>query len=192
MSGTYNKIIYNGNTLIDLTSDTIDAAHLLAGYTAHDKSGAQITGTNTYDSNTTSANAVADQILSGKTAYVNKNKITGSMTNRGAVTGVITNSSQVYTVPQGYHDGSGTVNISTAEQAKIIPTNIREGIVILGTTGTMSGTEQVNAEAVTVTPTATTQSISPSTGYNYISQVTVNPIPYVQTANATGITVTIG
>lgn len=47
-----NKVIYGGETLIDLTGDTVDASHLLAGYTAHDKSGAVITGTNTFDSDT--------------------------------------------------------------------------------------------------------------------------------------------
>lgn len=40
-----NKVIYDGNTLIDLTADTVDASHLAQGYTAHDKSGATITGT---------------------------------------------------------------------------------------------------------------------------------------------------
>ena len=40
-----NKVIYDGNTLIDLTTDTVDASHLAQGYTAHDKSGATITGT---------------------------------------------------------------------------------------------------------------------------------------------------
>ena len=39
-----NKVEYGGNTLIDLTSDTVDAAHLAAGYTAHAASGAPITG----------------------------------------------------------------------------------------------------------------------------------------------------
>ena len=40
-----NKVQYNGNTLIDLTADTVIATALLKGYTAHDKSGASITGT---------------------------------------------------------------------------------------------------------------------------------------------------
>ena len=40
----YNKIIYGGNTLIDLTSDTITADKLAQGYTAHDRSGTSITG----------------------------------------------------------------------------------------------------------------------------------------------------
>jgi len=40
-----NKIIYGGNTLIDLSGDTVTAATLLEGYTAHDASGAPIIGT---------------------------------------------------------------------------------------------------------------------------------------------------
>ena len=41
-----NKVqLANGLVLIDLTSDTVDAAHLADGYTAHDASGAAITGT---------------------------------------------------------------------------------------------------------------------------------------------------
>ena len=40
-----NKVEYAGQTLIDLTSDTVTADKLLQGYTAHDKSGALITGT---------------------------------------------------------------------------------------------------------------------------------------------------
>lgn len=39
-----NKVVYGKNTLLDLTADTIVASALLSGYTAHDKSGAAITG----------------------------------------------------------------------------------------------------------------------------------------------------
>lgn len=188
-----NKIIFGGQTLIDLTADTVDAAHLSYGYTAHDKSGAPITGTNTFDADTSDADAVASQILATKTAYVNGVKITGTMPNRGAVTGTISTLSDSYSIAQGYHDGSGSVSISSTEQSKLIAENIREGVTILGVTGTMSGTEEVNAEAITVTPTTATQVITPSTGYNYISQATVNAIPYSETANAAGgLTVTIG
>ena len=44
-----NKIIINGETKIDLTADTVDASHLLTGFTAHDKTGAPVTGTCNYD-----------------------------------------------------------------------------------------------------------------------------------------------
>lgn len=188
-----NKIIYNGDTLIDLTGDTITPADLAYGKTAHDKSGAPITGTSTKDATTTDATATAAEILATKTAYVNGSKVTGTMPNRGAVTGTISTKAEQYTIPQGYHDGSGKVSISSTEQAKIIAENIRQGITILGVEGSMTGTEDVNAETVSVTPTASAQTITPSTGYNYIAQVNVVAIPYVEADNAAGgVTVTIG
>ena len=188
-----NKVIYGGNTLIDLTADTITASDLAYGVTAHDKSGATITGTSTKDADTSDATAGASEILATKTAYVNGSKVTGTMTNNGAVTGTITTKAQQYTIPQGFHDGSGKVSISATEQAKIIATNIRSGITILGVEGSMSGTEDVTAESPTVTPSTSVQTVTPSTGYNYLAQVTVNAIPYTETDNsAGGKTATIG
>ncbi len=187
-----NKVIFGGNTLLDLTSDTVTASDLAYGKTAHDKSGAVITGENTYDADTSDATASDSEILATKTAYVNGSKLTGSMTNNGAVTGTISTKAQQYTVPQGFHDGSGKVSISSTEQAKIIAENIRQGITILGVEGGMSGTEDVTAESPTVTPSTTSQTITPSSGYNYLAQVTVNAIPYTETANTYGVTVTIG
>lgn len=191
-TNTYNKIIYGGQTLIDLTADTVTADKLAEGITAHDKSGAIITGTNTYDSDTSDADAAVAEVLATKTFYARGSKLTGTMPNRGAVTGTISTKAQEYTIQQGYHDGSGKVSISSTEQAKIISTNIRQGITILGVEGEMSGTEDVNAQAKDVTPTTTAQTITPDTGYNYLSQVTVAAIPYVETLNsAGGYTVTI-
>ena len=189
-----NKVIYGGNVLIDLTADTITAADLASGKTAHDKSGAIITGTNTYDSDTSADTATAAEVLATKTAHVRGAQVTGTMPNRGAVTGTISTKTQQYTIPNGYHDGSGKVSISSTEQAKIIAENIRQGVTILGVEGTMSGTEDVTAEAVTADAyTDTNNVITPSTGYNYLSQVTINQIYYAESDNpAGGKTVTIG
>ena len=188
-----NKIIYNGTTLIDLTGDTITAADLASGKTAHDKSGAIITGTNTYDSDTSNDTAMAAEILATKTAHAGGNALTGTMPNNGGVTGTITTVSGEYTIPIGFHDGSGKVSISSTEQAKIIAGNIRQGVTILGVEGTMSGQEGVVAQSKTVTPTGAVQVITPDTGYNYLAQVTVSAIPYSESDNAAGgVTVTIG
>ena len=188
-----NKVVYGGTVLIDLTGDTVTADKVLTGYTAHDKSGATITGTCDYDVNSEDATVAVAEMLNGKTAYARGSKITGTMPNNGAVTKTISTKAQEVSIAQGYHDGSGKVSISSTEQAKIIPTNIRDGVTILGVTGTMSGTEGARAQAKTVTPTTTVQNVLPDDGYNYLSQVTVNAIPYVESDNsAGGTTVTIG
>ncbi len=190
-----SKVVYGGKTLIDLTADTVTADKILSTYTAHDKSGAPIVGTCTFNADTSDATAAGAEILSGKTAYVNGVKITGEMKNNGAVSGVISQKAEAYSIPIGYHDGSGKVTISSTEQAKIIATNIRAGVSILGVTGTMSGTESAKAQAKTVTPTTAQQTVLPdsSQGFNYLSQVTVNAIPYNESDNAQGgKTVTIG
>lgn len=114
------------------------------------------------------------------------------MRNNGGVTGTISTKDGVYTVPQGFHDGSGKVSIDAVEQAKLIPANIRQGITVLGVEGTMAGTEGVTPQAKTVTPTTVAQTILPDEGYNYLSEVTVNAIPYTESDNpAGGVTVTI-
>lgn len=188
-----SKVVYGGNTLIDLTADTVAADKLLKGYTAHGADGEAINGSCDFDANTQDATAAAAEILSGKTAYNKASKITGTMKNNGAVSGVISTKAGQYTVPQGYHDGSGKVQIDSTEQAKIIPTNIREGITVLGVTGTMSGTEDAKPQAKTVTPGTEAQTVLPDSGYNYLSQVTVEAIPYVESDNsAGGKTATIG
>ncbi len=189
-----NKVVLaNGTTLIDLTADTVVADKLLKGFTAHDKTGALITGTSTFDADTSDATAGAAEILLGKTAYVSGQKVTGTMPNNGAVTLNITKADTPVTIPMGYHDGSGKAQIDPTEQAKIIAANIREGVTILGVEGAMSGSEDMKPQAKTVTPTFTAQEVLPDEGYNCLSQVTVSAIPVAYVDNAQGgQTVTIG
>ena len=98
----FNKVIYDGNVLIDLTDDTVSPGTLLQGITAHDKSGSVIEG---------------------------------RIPTNESVEGVLQNGDDVYHIPAGYHDGSGTVKIDDAEREKLIPGNVRKGVTLLGVEG---------------------------------------------------------
>lgn len=105
-----NKVVINDKTAIDLTGDTVTPSDLVEGVTAHDATGMQITGTRpaTSGTDTSDATATAGEILSGKTAYVDGCKVTGTMTNKGKITANLV-PGQTYTIPEGYHSGEGTV-----------------------------------------------------------------------------------
>lgn len=186
-----NKVIYGGNVIMDITDTTAEASHVDSSVYFYTKAGVKTQGTSTKDSDTTDATASASEILYGQSAYVNKNKIVGSMVNNGAVALTISDADDSIVVPLGYHDGSGTVTLAATEVAKLKNhANIKNGVTILGETGTYSG-EGAEVQSKTVTPTTSAQTVLPDTGYDYLSQVTVNAIPYVETPNAYGTTVTI-
>ena len=188
-----NKVVVGAEVKLDLSQDTISPDKLAKNITAHDKSGAPIVGTSTLDVDSADATAAVAEILKGKTAYARGTKLTGTMPDNGAVDGKIAGVAEKYTIPTGFRDGSGTVQIDATEQAKIIAKNIREGITILGVTGTMSGNEGMKPQSKTVTPTFTQQVVSPDESYNCLSEVTVGAIPVAYVDNAAGgQTLTIG
>ena len=187
-----NKVIYGTDVVLDLTQDNVARSDVLSGKYFHLPTGERTTGTCTYDADTSDATAGAGEILDTKTAYVNGSKVTGSMPNRGAVTGTISTKAGTYSIQNGYHDGSGSVSIASAEQDKIIAGNIRNGITILGVEGTYAG-DPLPPQTKTATPyTNQSQDIEADSGY-VLSKVTVQQIAYVETDNAQGgKTVTIG
>lgn len=188
-----SKIILGGETILDLTGDDVTEADVASGKKFHKRDGSQGTGTSTKDVDSSSATAVAAEILTGKTAAVGGSMITGTMPNRGAQEGAITDKDTPVVIKQGYHDGSGSVGIDTSEKAKLIASNIREGVTILGVQGSMSGSEDMRSQQKSVTPTMSAQTIIPDNGYNALSQVNVAAIPVTITDNAAGgKTYTIG
>lgn len=84
---------------------------------------------------TSDATGAAGDTLAGKDVYGPNGKQSGSMTENGAVSGTISTKAGQYTIPEGHHNGSGKVQISSTEQAKIIAGNIKAGITILGQAG---------------------------------------------------------
>lgn len=192
MSKYVNKLVVGNDVKFDLTGDTVAPNTLLTGATAHDKSGAQITGTCSYDSDTSDATVAVAEILKDKTAYARGAKIVGTMPNNGAKNYTISNLND-QTISLGFYDGSGKISIDSAEKAKIIPANIKNGVSILGVQGTMTGLESITVQSKTITPTFAAQTILPDEGYDYLSQVVVSAIPMTESENtAGGLTLTIG
>lgn len=187
-----NKVIFGGKTLIDLTGDTVTEDKLLSGFTTHDMTGNLISGTCTFDSDTSDATVKPAEVLIGSTYYSRGSKNTGTMPNNGGVNDDINSVDESFTIPQGYHDGSGKVKISDVEQAKIVPANIKQGVSILGITGTLEPSSEIKVQAKTVIPSVEKLTVLPDEGIDYLSQVIVDSIPYTETSNsAGGITVTI-
>ena len=192
MANYINKLVVGNEVKFDLTGDTVAPNTLLTGTTAHDKTGAQITGTCSYDSDTSDATVAVAEILKDKTAYARGAKIVGTMPNNGAKNYTISDLND-QTIAMGFYDGSGKISFDSAEKAKIIPANIKNGVNILGVQGTMTGQEDLNIQSKNVTPNFTVQTILPDEGYDYLSQVVVSAIPMTESANtAGGLTLTIG
>lgn len=75
----------------------------------------------------TQSNAIEDDILSTKTAWVNGVKVTGSMPNNGSWTQENVNAGSSVTIPKGYHNGSGritTKSLRDQTQSNAVPYNL--------------------------------------------------------------------
>ena len=129
-----NKVIYKGNTLIDLTSDTVTPENLISGVTAHAKNGEVITGTMVHGIDTSDATATAEDILEGKTAYVKDSKITGTIPFQPAIT-ITPGTIDQIAVPSGYYTGGA---ITIKGDANLVASNIVSGKSIFGVSGTAS------------------------------------------------------
>lgn len=86
---------------------------------------------------TASGNVASADLLTGKTAYGSSGEVSGSMANNGSTSGTISTKAGTVTIPQGYTSG-GTVSISSTEQSKIIASNIKSGVTLLGVAGSLA------------------------------------------------------
>lgn len=76
-------------------------------------------------------------VLTGKTGYNASGSVSGSMANNGSTSGTISTKAGTVTIPSGYTSG-GTVSIDSTEQSKIIASNIKSGVTILGVSGSLA------------------------------------------------------
>lgn len=86
---------------------------------------------------TATADITAADVLTGKIAYGSSGEVPGSMANNGSTSGTISTKAGTVTIPAGYTTG-GTVGISSTEQAKIIASNIKSGVNLLGVDGSLT------------------------------------------------------
>ena len=200
-----SRVKYNGQTLIDISSDSVTKEVLLKNYTAHDSNGEPVVGECLYDMQTTEFTASAKHIRKGYTAGVNKQEVLGDMPENEAKENTISTKEGVFEIPEGYHDGNGTVIIDPSAVSQLKKENIRFNVEILGVKGEMTGTEGENCSpAITVDAPLGTENaplgqddliIQPEGDYTCFNKVTVRAVPYTtedNTASDKGIWVTIG
>lgn len=186
-----NKIIYSDDIKIDLSEDNVIAAAVQKGYYFHDRHGLILEGTNVFDANTKDANAIPAAIVDGYTAYVNGEKVRGTIPKKSNTTAYIENKTDSYQIPYGVHDGSTYVELDPAQKALLIPQNIKNNVTVLGVTGEYGGEECV-AQEKTVTPQVEAFDVQPDPGYTHLTVVHVNAIPYREVDNEYGTTIIIG
>ena len=193
MANQYNNkvVLSDGTVLIDLTMDDVKPEHVQKGIKFHDKTGAEKTGTNTKTVDASGVTAEPAEVLAGETFGRGSEVATGTMPNNSGKDVIVTGKTGT-SIPRGYYDGSGVAKISEEDAEKIVPANIKEGVTILGITGSF-GADDISSQSKEVKPTFADQQISPDSGYSFLSGVLVKAIPVLYTDNnAGGQTVTIG
>ena len=185
--GSASATISNTVTLPTSTLQGIESG-LVAGNIRSGYSIFGVSGTFTSDATATEA-----QILTGKIAYVNGSKVTGTMPNNGAVSEVLTTQNYYYTIPKGYHDGTGKVTATLTDAVLTSDVSVPVSTVtssLVATTGTVSnivnaaknsGTTSPTSGGVYVkvthTPTYSSISVKPSAGVSkegYVSTSSSN------------------
>ncbi|MFS1513908.1 hypothetical protein VQL36_15895 [Chengkuizengella sp. SCS-71B] len=137
---------------------------------------------------TSDATAGASNILTGKTAYVNGSKITGTMTNRGSV--AITPGTSKKSIASGYHSGSGYV----VGDVDLIAANIKKGKNIFGVAGSFTSDATATASDIVSGKTAyvngnkivgtsnrkrtATGKFNLDIGYSQSDEVTISNLPF--------------
>ena len=136
-------------------------------------------------SSQTQANSVAGDMLSGKTAWVNGIKITGTMPNQGTKTASL-NAGGSYTIPAGYHNGSGKVTANSLSSQT--SANASAGYILTGYNAWVNGSKingsMPNRGSAGTSLNAGGSYTIPSGYHNGSGKVTANSLSSQTQANA--------
>ena len=151
----YNKIIYGGDTLIDLTSDTVTADKMLSGTTAHNKAGVVVQGhiITKSSSDLTASGATITAPAGYYATAASKSVSSGSATPAASISG------SSATVSTGTNTLTFTKSISNTPQ-------VSAGYISSGTAGntSVSLTASITTKAAaTITPGTSNQTIASGT-----------------------------
>ena len=195
-----NKVVYGTTVLVDLTGDSVTPDKLAKGETAHDAAGEPITGTMESGIDTSDATATADDIAKNKTAYVNGEKITGNVTvfdldtstllsSEDSVSSTVYQTKKYIQFKANKRANNDLYRAGTA-QAFMAPisffgdataSDVAEGKTFTSKAGLkVTGTAKANTptlQSKTVTPSTSQQIITPDSGYDGLSSVTVESMP---------------
>ena len=171
---------HNGSGTVSITTETKSATPSKKQQTVTPTEGSVLSSVTVNAipaeyADTSDATATAAQILTGQTAYVGGDKVTGTMPNNSPAATVLDTETSSYTIPAGYHDGTGSVSLSL-ETKSATPTKAKQ---------TIEPSEGKVLSSVTV-EAIPAQFVDTSTGTAVAGDILTGKIAFVKGASVTG------